>query len=67
MAAFSLQQAISALHLSNAVVDRFDGDPIKYTGFMARFKSRILTHVSNDSDRLYQLHHFVGGRGQRNA
>jgi hypothetical protein len=50
----ALQQAISALHLSNAVVDKFDGDPIKYTGFIAGFKSLILPHVYFDSDRLYQ-------------
>ena len=57
----ALQQAISALHLSNAVVDKFDGDPIKYTGFMAGFKARILTHVNSDSDRLYQLYHLLEG------
>ena len=56
-----LQQLISALHLSNAVVDQFNGDPIKYTGFMAGFKSRILPHVTSDSDRLYQLYHLIEG------
>ena len=55
-------QFLRRLHLPKMTMETFDGDVMKFAGFLHQFENNILSKTDDDEERLYYLDQMTSGK-----
>ena len=61
----NLLSLVQHLNKPTSVIDKFDGDPLRYQHFMRQFRSRVVNNCNDSEERLNFLEQYTTGEAQQ--